>query len=146
MNPVPAAYAEFGQTLAFTERTLTGVLRKHLAERDVEPETWYTLKFIATGGPHLARGSLVGDLEGSRGVDPDSVPELLARLKVDGLIGGDDAVDLTEEGRALFESLRDYVLGATVGLLGQFDLHDIETTVRTLKAITQSTQQAESAA
>jgi DNA-binding MarR family transcriptional regulator len=146
MNPVPAAYVEFGQTLAFTERTMTAVLRKHLAERDVEPETWYALKLIAVGGPHLARTSLVGDLEGSRGLDEDSVRALLTRLTVDGLIAGDETVDLTEEGRALFENLRDYVLGATVDLLGQFELSDIETTVRTLKAITQSTLQAESAA
>jgi hypothetical protein len=72
---------------------------------------------------------------------------LLARLAIDGLIAGDDEVDLTEEGMAQFESLRDYVLGATVDLLGQFDLRDVETTVRTLKAITRRTHdEAESAA
>ena len=43
--------ATFGQTLAFAERTLTAVLRRHLAERDVEPETWYALQLIAVNGP-----------------------------------------------------------------------------------------------
>ena len=82
-----------------------------------------------------------------RGLDSDSIRVLLARLAFDGLITGDDAIDLTEEGTTLFESLRDYVLRATAELLGQFDLRDIETTVRTLKAITRSTQvEAESAA
>ncbi len=139
MTTVPAAYAEFGQTLAFTERTMTAVLRHHLAQRDVEPETWYALKLVAVGGPHVARSSLIGDLEGSRGLTADSARALLARLAVDGLIAGDEAVDLTEEGTALFESLRDHVLGATVELLGPLDPRDVETTVRTLKAITRRT-------
>ena len=147
MNEIPTAYAEFGQTLAFTERTLSTVLRTHLAQRGVEPETWYALKLIAVGGPHLARNSLVEDLEGGRGLDADSTSDLLARLAVDGLIAGDDLVDLTEEGTALFESLREYVLGATVDLLGQFDLRDVETTVHTMKAITRhAREEAESAA
>ena len=147
MDSVSAAYAEFGQTLAFTERTMTAVLRGHLAERDVEPETWYALKLVAAGGPHIARSSLVRDLEGSRGLDAGSTLALLDRLAADGLIAGDDAVDLTREGKALFESLRDHVLAATVDLLGQFEVSDIETTVRTLKAITRRTQdEAESAA
>jgi len=147
VNPVPAAYAEFGQTLAFTERTMTAVLRNRLAQRDVQPETWYALKLVAVGSPHVARRSLVGDLEGSRGLDADSTRALLARLAGDGLIAGDNAIGLTEEGKALFESLREHVLGATVGLLGQFDLRDVETTVRILKAITRRTQEeAESAA
>ena len=141
MTTVPAAYAEFGQTLAFTERTMTAVLRDHLAQRDVEPETWYALKLVAGGGPHVARSSLIGDLEGSRGLDADSIRVLLARLTADGLIAGDDAVDLTDEGTALFESLRDHVLGATVDLLDHLDLRDVETTVRTLKAITRRSQE-----
>ena len=142
MNAIPTAYAEFGQTLAFTERTLTAVLRNHLAQRDVEPETWYALKLIAVGGPKVARSSLVRDLAGRAGyMDADSANALLARLAVDGLITGEDAVDLTEAGTDLFEDLRGYVLGATVELLDRFDLSDIETTVRTLKAITQCSQE-----
>ena len=141
MNALPAAYVEFGQTLAFTERTLTTVLRSRLAQRNVEPETWYALKLVATGGPQVARSSLVQDLEGSRGLDANSVVALLARLANDGLITGGDAVELTDDGTAMFKSLRDHVLGATAELLGQFDLRDVETTVRTLKAITQRTQE-----
>ena len=56
MTTVPAAFARFGYTLAFTERTLTAVLREHLAERGTEPETWYALQLIAMHGPALDRG------------------------------------------------------------------------------------------
>ena len=53
-----------------------------------------------------------------------------------GLIRGDANVDLTTEGENLFESLRQFVAGPTARLLGQFDPEDINTTLRTLQAIT----------
>ena len=135
MSTAPPIYGQFGQALAFAERTLTTVLRDHLAERDTEPETWYALQLIATRGPALARDELSSVLERSPNLDADSTRELLARLQADGLTDGDAHVDLTPEGAALHRSLREYVLRPTIELLGQFELEDIETTVRTLQAI-----------
>jgi DNA-binding MarR family transcriptional regulator len=136
MTTPPTAYSQFGQTLAFAERTLTATLRRHLAERGTQPETWYALQLIATRGPGMAREALTADLEGSRTLDPDSTRELLARLEAEGLIRGEAKVDLTADGEALHRSLREYIAGPTARLLGQFDIDDIATTVRTLKAIT----------
>ncbi|HET7052236.1 MAG TPA: hypothetical protein VFI54_28455 [Solirubrobacteraceae bacterium] len=133
----PPIYGQFGQALAFAERTLTTVLRDHLAKREIEPETWYALQLIATRGPGLARDELSSVLEGSPNLDADSTRALLARLQADGLIEGDAHVDLTPEGTTLHRSLREYVLGPTIELLSQFELVDIETTVRTLQAITE---------
>jgi hypothetical protein len=130
-----AAFTQFGYTLALAERTLTATLRQHLAERNVEPETWYALRLIAAGGPGLARDALSRDLESSRTMDSGSTRELLARLQAEGLIRGDTEVDLTDEGKTLYRSLRDYIAGPTVELLGQFDAGDVQTTVRTLQAI-----------
>jgi hypothetical protein len=146
MSEIPAAYTEFGQTLAFTERTLSAVLRQHLAEREVEPETWYALKLIAARGPGAAREGLIRDLGSSPTFDLDAAADLLVRLRAEGLIDGEAEVDLTARGRAEFDSLRDHVVGATVELLGQFDLGDIETTVRTLRAVTQRAEQQTAAA
>ena len=75
-------------------------------------------------------------LERSRTLNADATRELLERLEAEGLIRGDTHVDLTPEGQALHRSLREYIAGPAVRLLGQFDIHDIETTVRTLQAIT----------
>lgn len=136
-TPLASPLAAFGQTLAYAERTLTATLRRHLAKRGIEPETWYALKLIAAGGPGMGRQALSTELEGSRTLTPDSVRELLARLEADGLIRGSSAVDLTAAGEALFRSLRDYVTGSTAGLLGRFPAEDVETTVRTLQAITE---------
>jgi hypothetical protein len=129
-------YGQFGQALAFAERTLTTVLRDHLAKRDTEPETWYALQLIATRGPGLARDELLSVLEGSPNLDANSTRTLLAGLQAGGLIHGDAHVDLTSKGTALHLSLREYISGPTTVLLSQFELEDVETTVRTLQAIT----------
>ena len=136
MTTQPEAFAQFGQTLAFAERSLTAVLRQHLAERQTTPETWYALQLIATRGPGIDRGALSRDLEGSPTLDADSTRELLAQLQVDGLISGDAEVDLTTAGEAVHRSLRESIAGPRNQLLSQFDVEDIETTVRTLQAIT----------
>jgi DNA-binding MarR family transcriptional regulator len=141
MTTPPVLFGQFGQTLAFAERALTATLRQHLAERGTKPETWYALQLIATRGPGLAREALSADLEGSRTLNADSTRELLARLEAEGLIRGDANVDLTAEGEALHRSLRDYIAGPTVRLLSQFDVDDVETTVRTLQAITARAQE-----
>jgi hypothetical protein len=144
MSTAPAVYGQFGQALAFAERTLSAVLQRHLAKRDVKPETWYALQLVATRGPGLARAELSSVLEGSPNLDADSTRELLEQLQFDGLIDGDAHVDLTREGTALHRSLREYISGPTTELLSQFELRDVETTVRTLQAITE--RAAESAA
>ena len=136
MTTPPAVYGQFGQALAFSERTMSAVLHDHLAQGGIEPGTWYALKLIATRGPGLSRQDLRRDLEESQNVATASVAGLLSRLEAEGLIYGDTSVDLTARGEARYESLRDYVGGPTVRLLSQFDLGDIETTVRTLQAIT----------
>ena len=100
------------------------------------PETWYALQLVATRGPGLDREALSRDLEGSPNLDADSTRELLARLEADGLIRGDAEVDLTTAGEAVHRSLRESIAGPRNQLLSQFDVEDVETTVRTLQAIT----------
>ncbi len=146
MTTPPAVFGQFGQTLAFAERTLTATLREHLAQRGTKPETWYALQLIATRGPGLSRQELSHELEGSRNLNADSARELLARLEAEGLIRGDARVDLTAGGEALHRSLREYVAGPAARLLSQFDIRDIETTVRTLRAITKRAAEESSAA
>src|SRR5580700_6879874 len=133
----PESYGQFGQTLAFAERTLTEVLRRHLAQRGIVPETWYALKLIATQGPGLSRRTLTDNLARSRSLDPDSTSTLLVRLEAEGLIRGEMEVDLTEDGGILYRSLQEFVTRPTAELLNHFAIDDINTTVRTLQGITQ---------
>jgi DNA-binding MarR family transcriptional regulator len=145
MTTPPPIYGQFGQALAFAERTLTETLTEHLAERGTRPETWYALQLIATRGPGLSREALSLDLDRSRNLDAGSAGELLTRLEAEGLIRGESHVDLTPKGEEMFRGLREHVLGGTARLLGQFDIRDIETTVRTVQAITRRAEE-ESAA
>ena len=137
MTTPPAVYGQFGSTLAFAERALTAMLREHLARRDIKPETWYALRLIDMRGPGLGREALLRDLENSRELGADSAREAIAGLEADGLIRGEAELDFTDEGEAFYRSLREYVTGPTSQLLSQFDIHDIETTVRTLQTITE---------
>ncbi len=141
MTAPPESFNQFGQTLAFAERALTAVLRRHLAERHTTPETWYALQLIATRGPALDREALSDDLASSPNLDADATRELLARLEADGLIRGDAQVDLTTAGEAVHRSLREYIAEPRTRLLSQFDVEDVETTIRTLQAITARAEQ-----
>jgi DNA-binding MarR family transcriptional regulator len=144
MATAPTASAQFGYTLALAERTLTAVLRAHLAERDTEPETWYALQLIAMRGPALERKHLSDELAASRTLNADTTRELLARLEADGLIRGDSTIELTAEGEALHHSLREYIAIPRVRLLSHFNTDDIQTTVRTLQAIAERAAQESS--
>jgi DNA-binding MarR family transcriptional regulator len=141
MTTVPPAFARFGYTLGLAERTLTAVLREHLAQRDTQPETWYALQLIAMRGPALDRNALSDELSRSRTLNADSTCELLARLEAGGLIRGDREIDLTTEGQALHRSLSEYIAVPRTRLLSQFSIDDIETTVRTLQAIAERAAQ-----
>ena len=134
MPDTPVVYGQFGQALGLAERTLSAILRHHLARRDTVPEAWYSLRLLATRGPAFLRADLVRLLEGP-GFDAVAASSLLARLESDGLIQGGSKLDLTDAGEAEYQSLREYISGPSVELLSQFDLHDIETTARTLQAI-----------
>src|SRR5271154_1181866 len=86
---IPPSFAEFGTSLAFTEQALTEVLVKHLAQRSVEPGTWYALKLIGSGSPAVPRVELEARLGRSRTLTADSAAQALARLHADGLVPGD---------------------------------------------------------
>lgn len=134
---ITPSHVRFGQTLAFAERTLTELLHRHLAERQVAPGTWYALKLITMRESGVTSEALVGVLAGSPTMNADAAREAVTRLVADGLIRGDTRVELTAEGETYFRDLRDYVLRPTVRLLSQFPADDVETTVRTLRAITE---------
>jgi DNA-binding MarR family transcriptional regulator len=134
-DTTPAVYSQFGQALGLAERTLSAILREHLAQRNTAPETWYILRLLATGGPAYPRTDLTRLLE-RPGFDADAAHSLLARLEANGLIRGDAELDLTPAGKAQYQNLREHISGPATELLSQFDVDDIETTVRTLQAIT----------
>ena len=102
MSDTPAVYGQFGQALGLAERTLAGIFREHLAQRNTVPEAWYTLRLLATRGPAYPRANLTRLLE-QPGFDGDAADSLLARLQADGLIRGDVDLDLAPTGEARYQ-------------------------------------------
>jgi hypothetical protein len=135
MSDIPTVYGQFGQALGLAERTLSAILRRHLAQRHTVAEAWYALRLLATRGPGYPRTALTGMLEGP-GFGAEAVHALLDNLRADGLICGDTELELTPAGEAEYQALRQYISVPSVQLLSHFDVHDLETTVRTLQAIT----------
>ncbi|RMI31307.1 hypothetical protein EBN03_18260 [Nocardia stercoris] len=122
--------------LAFAERTMSEVLTAYLAERGVSPQLWYAVKLLGQRETATARTALTRDLEGSPGMDAESVRALLARLEREGIIDGDNEIELTETGRTLLLDLREYVADSpTAQLLLGLDAEDLDTTVRTLRVV-----------
>src|SRR5260370_15349061 len=106
MSDPPAVYGQFGQALGLAERTLSAILREHLAQRNTVPEAWYTLRLLATRGPGYPRVDLSRLLEGP-GFHAGAVHSLLADLETDGLIRGGAALELTPAGETQYRSLRE---------------------------------------
>jgi len=142
MSDAAEIYGQFGQTLAFAEATLNRVLEGHLAARGTTPDRWYVLKLTAQAEP-IARAAVIDSLAAGGKVQPADAEPLLRRLEEDGLLEGGDSLCLTEAGRSYFVELREYVVTPTIRLLSQFEVADVETTIRTLREITAQARQEE---
>src|SRR5260370_34448808 len=108
MSDTPAVYGQFGQALGSAERTLSAILREHLALRNTVPEAWYTLRLLATRGPGYPRAELTRLLE-RPGFDADAAHSLLAHLEADELIRGDTDLDLTPAAEDPHKNRTEYI-------------------------------------
>jgi DNA-binding MarR family transcriptional regulator len=142
MSDATETYGQFGQTLALAHATLNKILETHLAARGTSPDRWYALKLTAQAEP-IAWAGVVDGLAAGGKVQPVDAEPVLRALEADGLIEGGDVLSLTDSGRSYFAELRQYVITPTIRLLGQFDLADVETTIRTLREITARAREEE---
>ena len=125
----------FGQQLAFAGRTLTKGLHATLAKHDVEPATWYAFMTLSTYGP-MPVERLREELAQAPAVAP--VDELAGA----GLVSVEEGIaDLTPDGRARFDTVREAVQARTSEVLGRFDPADIETTRRVLGELAEQAEE-----
>src|SRR5262245_13262000 len=131
--PVP-----LGTTIAFAQRELTALLHEFLAGQGTEPGTWYALKTLPIRGPELPADAFRDELAQAPAVGPDAAA-VADRLVAEGLIdvAADGNVGFTADGEAAFERLRAAVDGLTAEIQEPFDRADLETTLRTLGALTE---------
>jgi DNA-binding MarR family transcriptional regulator len=120
----------FGQQLAFAHRTLTRRLHLTLEKEGVAPATWYALITLNT------RGAMTVDALREELAQAPAVASV-DELSHQGLVSvSDEIANLTPEGWALFERLREIVQGQTQQLMQPLDPADIETTKRVLGELT----------
>jgi DNA-binding MarR family transcriptional regulator len=144
MSDAEEIYGQFGQTLAFAEATLNKMLERHLTARGTTPDRWYALKLTAQAEP-IARAAVVDGMAAGGKIQPVDAEPLLRALEADGLVEGADVLSLSDSGRSYFAELRQYVITPTIRLLGQFELAEIERTIRTLREITARATEEEQA-
>src|SRR5262245_27575665 len=128
-----------GTTLEFAQRQLTTLLHKFLAEQGARPGTWYALKTLSIRGPELPADAFRNELAQAPAIGPDAAGEVIDGLVAEGLIAvrADGSVATTPDGEAAFERLREAVDRLTAEIQRPVDRDDLETTIRTLSALTE---------
>lgn len=132
---VPVGMA-IGQAVGQAQAVLSRLLADVLASSGTPRETYLALQRLSAHGDAARREAFVQDLSGSLGLDLWSAGELsdsLAGAGLATLAGG--TVRLAPAGAELRERTGQAVGEATERLWAQFDPADLETTVRTLQAV-----------
>lgn len=140
--------ATIGQAVGIAEAALTRLLAGVLAETGTSRETYLALQRLSFLGGAPAMEAFVLDLSEALALDQRSATELAGSLQTAGLIHelerdatGGRVVELTAAGAALQDRIRRSVGRVSAELLAPFDASDIETTIRTLQAVTERVRQ-----
>jgi DNA-binding MarR family transcriptional regulator len=140
--------ATIGQAVGIAETELTKLLAGVLAETGTSRETYLAMQRLAFLGGAPALEAFVLDLTEALAIDKPSAvalaeslqtAEIIHDLERDAVRGR--VVELTAAGVALQDRLRRSVARVSAELTAPFDAADIETTIRTLQAITDRARQ-----
>jgi DNA-binding MarR family transcriptional regulator len=139
--PVP-----LGQAVGAAEAALTSLLTGVLAETGTSRLTYLAFQRLSLAGGTAPADGYVRDLRDALALDEEAATALAASLRTAGFtqeLERDAAavVQLTDAGTALAGRIRRSVGRVTAELVAPFDPGDIETTIRTLQAVTQRAQQ-----
>jgi hypothetical protein len=148
----PRPPVTIGQAVGQAEAALTRLLAGALAETGTSRETYLALQRLSFLGGAPAMDAFVLDLGGALALDEPAARDLVGSLRTAGLIHdlerdatGGRVAELTTTGAALQDRLRRSVGRVTGELIAPFDASDVETTIRTLQAVTERAQQMRSA-
>ena len=140
--------ATIGQAVGIAETELTKLLAGVLAETGTPRETYLAMQRLSFLGGAPAAAAFVADLSDALALDEPSAAALADSLRAAGLIHdlerdatGGGVVALTAAGVALQDRLRGSVGRLSAELVAPFDASDIETTIRTLQAVTERARQ-----
>jgi DNA-binding MarR family transcriptional regulator len=144
--------ATIGQAVGLAEAALTRLLAGVLAETGTSRETYLAFQRLRFLGGAAAMDAYVGDLSDALSLDGPAAAALAGSLQTAGLIheferdaSGGPVVELTAAGAALLDRILGSVARVTAELTAPFDAADIETTIRTLQAVTERARQLQPA-
>jgi DNA-binding MarR family transcriptional regulator len=139
--------ATIGQAVGLAEAALTRLLTGVLAETGTSREAYLAFQRLSFLGGTAAMDGYVRDLSDALALDAPAATALATSLQTAGLIHdierdatGGRVVGLTAAGAELQDRLRRSVGRVSAELTAPFDAADIETTIRTLQAITERAQ------
>lgn len=132
-----------GPALGLAERTLRRGLLSVLEETGTPLQTWYAIQRLAVFDPPPAADAFRRDLSDTMDLDGPAAAALLAEIVAAGLMhevadpAGGARIALTAAGGDLQGRIRAALAVGTGELIAPFDPRDIETTIRTLTALTE---------
>jgi DNA-binding MarR family transcriptional regulator len=133
-----------GPALGMAERTLTRGLRSVLAETGTPTDTWYAFQRLSVSSAAPTAAAFRADLSDSLDLDGPAAAALLDGIVAAGLMhevsdpaGGDPRIAFTPAGVDLQARIRASLAAGTGELIAPFAPADIETTIRTLTALTE---------
>jgi DNA-binding MarR family transcriptional regulator len=137
-----------GQAVGIAEAAFTRLLAGVLAETGTSRETYLVFQRLSFLGGAPAMDAFVLDLSDALAIDEPAAAALTGSLQTAGLIhdlerdaAGGRVVELTAAGAALQDRIRRSVGRVTAGLVAGSDASDVETTIRTLQAVTERAHQ-----
>lgn len=136
--PVVPVGLAIGQAVGQAQAVLSGLLTRVLAGTGTTRETYLALLRLSAHDDCATRDAYVRDLSDSLGLDLWAAGELAGDMAAAGLITQtSEAVRLTDAGADLCMRLRQTIGGVTAPLYAPLDPVDVETTIRTLRDITE---------
>jgi DNA-binding MarR family transcriptional regulator len=140
--------ATIGQAVGIAEAELTKLLAGVLAETGTSRETYLAMQRLSFLGGAPALEAFILDLSDALALDQPSAAVLAGSLQTAGIIHDLErdatsgrVVELTAAGAALQDRVRRSVGRVTAELVAPFAASDIETTIRTLQAVTERARQ-----
>ncbi|GAA0927425.1 MarR family winged helix-turn-helix transcriptional regulator [Virgisporangium aurantiacum] len=135
----PFGTALIGQT----EKALNAILDRQLAGTGITEPQWVTLTLTVVGGGAVDRAELVRRVAGATQFSRASVADRIAELTAAGFLragdgdgdGGNDRVEVTEEGHARWTRVRTAIGPITQGLWGDLPAEDLAAATRVLRTV-----------
>lgn len=135
-SPTPTPILS-GQEIGVAARATRAVLDAVLRDAGTTFPTWVALNQVGSNGASVPREALQRNLAEGLAMDPGAVAGLLDEMAEAGLLQGTASVQLSPQGRARYEGLRDAIGTAGARLWAGFDPDDLVTTRRVLLEVTE---------